>query len=143
MIASRDAPPPSLKAITVRTDIGTVAFKKDSQTSPSRPSTLQVLSPTTSAPSSQPIPVPSQVRPSPKQQPISPSSPQNVKRVQTSPAELAAVNIICIFLIKTNKVKKRTLFNKTRQYNIENFAQIIFQVYLSQITLYFLDLKLL
>ncbi|XP_041349948.1 serine/threonine-protein kinase unc-51-like [Gigantopelta aegis] len=88
-----DAPPPSLKAITVRPDVGTVTFKKDSQTSPSRPSTLQVLSPTTSTPSSQPIPVPTQVRVSPKQQPVSPSSPQNVKRIQTSPAELARVSV--------------------------------------------------
>ncbi|XP_067685830.1 serine/threonine-protein kinase unc-51-like isoform X2 [Haliotis asinina] len=74
--------PPSMKAVAVHAQVGTATYKKESQTSPSRPSTLPVNSPP-SPPSSNPIPVPTQARAYQKMQQTSPSSPL-ARRVPSS-----------------------------------------------------------
>ncbi|XP_046543284.1 serine/threonine-protein kinase ULK2-like isoform X4 [Haliotis rubra] len=74
--------PPSMKAVAVHAQVGTATYKKETQTSPSRPSTLPVNSPP-SPPSSNPIPVPTQARAYQKMQQTSPSSPL-ARRVPSS-----------------------------------------------------------
>ncbi|XP_046366345.1 serine/threonine-protein kinase unc-51-like isoform X3 [Haliotis rufescens] len=74
--------PPSMKTVAVHAQVGTATYKKEAQTSPSRPSTLPVNSPP-SPPSSNPIPVPTQARAYQKMQQTSPTSPL-ARRVPSS-----------------------------------------------------------
>ncbi|XP_050408202.1 serine/threonine-protein kinase ULK2 isoform X2 [Patella vulgata] len=77
-----DGPPHSLRVVAASPATGTVTFRKDAQTSPSRPATLCVSSPTTSPTPSDPIPVPSQMRAYQKLHTTSPTSPV-IKRIMS------------------------------------------------------------
>lgn len=83
-----DTPPQSLNTVTASPNAGVVTFKKasDGQTSPNRPSTLPMQIPAPSSQTSEPIPVPSQVKAYQRiQSSMSPS--QSPKKMDVSPAE--------------------------------------------------------